>query len=145
MALAGPPALTAVLVPVGGAETRNYVFLYLALIAIIGVLGGLWPALVAAAVSFCLLDYFFVVPYYTLSISHTDDVLNLAIFVITGALVGVLASRRRRALLQAETLARQLREVNTELVRLNKEQAEAAQGAWDPLESTCRHASLSIL
>jgi K+-sensing histidine kinase KdpD len=129
MALAGPPALTAVLVPVGGAETRNYVFLYLALIAIIGVLGGLWPALVAAAVSFCLLDYFFVVPYYTLSISHADDVLNLAIFVITGALVGVLASRRRRALLQAETLARQLREVNTELVRLNKEQAEAAQGA----------------
>ena len=129
MALAGPAALTAVLVTVGGAETRNYVFLYLALIAIIGVLGGLWPALAAAAVSFCFVDYFFVVPYYTLSISHPEDVLNLAIFVVTGAVVGVLASRRRRALLEAETLTKQLREVNTELVRLNKEQAEAAQGA----------------
>jgi K+-sensing histidine kinase KdpD len=129
IALVGPAALTAVLVQLGGPETRTYVFLYLALIAIVGVLGGLWPALAAAAVSFSLVDYFFVAPYYTLSISHPDDVLNLAVFVVTAALVGLLASRRRRAFLEAETLTKQLREVNTELVRLNKEQAEAAQGA----------------
>src|SRR3977135_1559685 len=129
IALVGPAALTAVLVQLGGPETRTYVFLYLALIAIVGLLGGVWPALAAAAVSFSLVDYFFVAPYYTLSISHPDDVLNLAVFVVTAALVGLLASRRRRAFLEAETLTKQLREVNTELVRLNKEQAEAAQGA----------------
>jgi two-component system sensor histidine kinase KdpD len=48
---------------------------------------------------------------------------------VTAAVVGLLASRRRRALVESEALTRQLREVNTELVRLNKEQAEAAQAA----------------
>jgi K+-sensing histidine kinase KdpD len=128
-ALIGPLVLTTVLVQLGGTEKRNYVFLYLALIAIVGVVRGLWPALLAAAVSFPLLDYFFVVPYYTFTISRSEDLLNLLIFVVTASLVGVLASRRRRALLDSEALASQLREVNTELVRLNKEQAEAAQSA----------------
>src|SRR4029077_1922660 len=107
----------------------NYVFLYLALIAVVGVARGFWPALVAAIVSFALLDYYFVEPYYTFTISRPQDVLNLAIFLVTAGVVGILASRGRRALLESEALARQLREVNTELVRLNKEQAEAAQAA----------------
>ena len=128
-ALIGPPTLTAVLVQAVGTEKRNYVFLYLALIAIVGVLRGLWPALVAAAGSFFFVDYFFVAPYYTFSIARPEDMLNLAIFVVTAAVVGLLASRRRRALLESETLTGQLRDVNSELVRLNKEQAEAAQGA----------------
>jgi two-component system sensor histidine kinase KdpD len=128
-AVAGPVLLTAVLVQVTGAEKRNYVFLYMAVVAVVGVLRGLWPALLAAGLSFALLDYFFTVPYNTFTISSPEDVLNLTIFVITAGLVGVLASRGRRALLESEALARQLREANTELVRLNKEQAEAAQAA----------------
>ena len=128
-ALVGPALLTAVLVQVSGAEKRNYVFLYLGLVAVMGVARGLWPALLTAAVSFGFLDYFFVEPYYTFTISHTQDVVNLAVFVVTAILVGALASRRRRALLESEALARQLRDANSELVRLNKEQAEAAQAA----------------
>ncbi len=53
-ALVGPAVLTVVLVQVGGTEKRNYVFLYLGLMAIAGVLGGLWPALLSAVVSFAL-------------------------------------------------------------------------------------------
>jgi K+-sensing histidine kinase KdpD len=128
-ALAGPALLTAVLIQVSGAEKRNYVYLYLGLVAVVGVARGLWPALLAAVVSFAFLDYFFVEPYYTFTISHSQDVLNLSVFVITAILVGLLASRRRRALLDAEALARQLREANTELVHLNQEQATAAQAA----------------
>ena len=128
-AFVGPALLTAVLIPISGAEKRNYVFLYLGLVAAIGVVRGLWPALLTAAVSFAFLDYFFVEPYYTFTISRQQDVLNLLVFVVTASLVGVLASRRRRSLVESEALARQLREVNTELVRLNKEQAEAAQAA----------------
>jgi K+-sensing histidine kinase KdpD len=93
------------------------------------VAGDCKPALLAAVISFAPLDYFFVLPYYTFTISNSQDLLNLAVFVVTAALVGVLASRRRRALLESEALARQLREVNAELIRLNKEQAEAAQAA----------------
>lgn len=129
IALLGPAMLTAILAGVTGAEKRNYVFLYLGLIAVVGVLRGFWPALLAAVVSFGFLDYFYVEPYYTFTISHPQDFLNLIVFVVTASLVGVLASRRRRALLESEALAKQLRDVNTELVRLNKEQAEAAQAA----------------
>ncbi|HEY0831974.1 MAG TPA: ATP-binding protein [Candidatus Dormibacteraeota bacterium] len=129
LAVAGPAVLTAVLVQYGSTEKRNYLFLYLAVVAVVGVLRGLWPALLAGAVSFALLDYYFTVPYYTFTMSHPEDVVNLSVFVATAALVGILASRRRQALLHAEALARQLRDVNSELVRLNKEQAEAAQAA----------------
>ena len=129
IALVGPALLTAVLLGVTAAEKRNYVFLYLGLIAAVGVARGLWPALSAAVVSFAFLDYFFVPPYYTFTISDPQDLLNLVVFVATASLVGVLASRRRRALLESEALARQLRDVNAELVLLNKEQAEAAQAA----------------
>jgi K+-sensing histidine kinase KdpD len=129
LALAGPGLLTAVLVQLSSTEKRNYVFLYLGVVAVVGVLRGFWPALLAAAVSFALLDYFFTVPYYTFTMSQPGDVVNLLVFVAAAALVGVLASRRRQALLQAQALAQQLRDVNSELVRLNKEQAEAAQAA----------------
>jgi K+-sensing histidine kinase KdpD len=129
LALAGPGLLTAVLVQFGSTEKRNYVFLYLGVVAVVGVLRGFWPALLAAAVSFALLDYFFTVPYYTFTMSHPGDVVNLLVFVAAAALVGILASRRRQALLQAQALTQQLRDVNSELVRLNKEQAEAAQAA----------------
>ena len=129
LALAGPGILTAVLVQFSPTDKRNYVFLYLGVVAIVGVLRGFWPALLAAAVSFALLDYFFTVPYYTFTMSRPEDALNLLVFVVVAALVGILASRRRQALLQAEALTKQLRDVNSELIRLNKEQAEAAQAA----------------
>jgi two-component system sensor histidine kinase KdpD len=129
LALAGPGLLTAVLIQFSSTENRNYVFLYLGVVAVVGVLRGFWPALLAAAVSFALLDYFFTVPYYTFTMSQPWDVVNLLVFVAAAALVGVLASRRRQALLQAQAVTQQLRDVNSELVRLNKEQAEAAQAA----------------
>ena len=129
IALVGPAVLTAVLFGITVAEKRNYVFLYIGLIAAVGVARGLWPALLAAVVSFAFLDYFFVPPYYTFTISNQQDLLNLVVFVATASLVGVLASRRRRALLQSDAMAGQLREVNAELIHLKKEQAEAAQAA----------------
>ena len=129
LALAGPGVLTAVLVQFSPTDKRNYVFLYMGVIAVVAVIRGFWPALLSAALSFALLDYFFTAPYNTFTISQPGDVINLLVFVIAAALVGVLASRRRQALVRAEALTKQLREVNSELVRLNMEQAEAAQAA----------------
>jgi K+-sensing histidine kinase KdpD len=127
-AAAGPAILTAALVH-AGSDQRNYVFLYLGLVAVLGVLRGLWPALVAAAISFLLVDYFFIPPVETFTIASEQDVVNLLAFVATGGLVGLLASQRRRALLHAEALTRDLRQTNAELARLQKEQATAAQAA----------------
>jgi K+-sensing histidine kinase KdpD len=128
-AAAGPALLTAVLVKVGGTTQRDYIFVYLALVAVLGVLRGLWPALATAAVSFLLVDFYFVPPVGTLTIADEQDIVNLLAFVATAGGVGLLASQRRRALLHAETLARNLRQTNAELARLNKAQAAAAQAA----------------
>jgi K+-sensing histidine kinase KdpD len=81
VALAGPPVVTAVLVNFSNQIQRDYVFIYLGLVAIVGVFRGLWPALACAAMSFLLVDYFFVPPVATLvryirSVSATEVVLG---------------------------------------------------------------------
>jgi K+-sensing histidine kinase KdpD len=119
--------LTAVLVRLSGQQQRDYGFLYLGLVAVVGVVRGLWPALLTAAISFGLVDWFFVPPVGTWTIADEQDIVNLLAFLAVAGLVGLLANRRRETQLRAEALARQLREVNAELVRLNKEQAQAAQ------------------
>jgi two-component system sensor histidine kinase KdpD len=126
MAILAPVILTAVLLNVG-VQGLEYVFLYMGLVAAIAVFRGLIPSLVAAAASFLLVDYYFVKPLHTFTIADRQDVINLLTFFGTAGVVGVLASVRRRALLRAEALTRQLADANAELMRLNREQAEAAQ------------------
>jgi K+-sensing histidine kinase KdpD len=128
-AVVGPAILTAALVWAGGLVQRDYIFLYLGLVAVLGVMSGLWPAVMAAALSFLMVDFFFVPPVRTLTIADEQDVVNLLAFTATAAVVGLLTSLRRRALQQTEALARSLRQTNAELARLNREQARAAQAA----------------
>jgi two-component system sensor histidine kinase KdpD len=128
-AVLAPPALTVLLEQLSSPEKRNYVFFYLALVAVVAVFGGIGPALVAAAASFVLVDYYFVPPFHTLTIAEPEDTVNLFAFAVTAALVGLLAARRRQALIEAEEATRRLREANLELVRLNREQAAAAEAA----------------
>ncbi|HEX7262849.1 MAG TPA: ATP-binding protein [Candidatus Dormibacteraeota bacterium] len=125
-ALAGPALVTVILLRYSNQIQRDYIFIYLGLVAVVGVMRGLWPALASAAVSFFLVDYFFVPPVGQLTIADEQDIVNLIAFLVTASVVGFLASMRRRALLGAEALTRRLQETNTELIRLNKEQAEAA-------------------
>ncbi len=108
---------------------REYAYLYMAIVAVIAVARGLLPALLAAAVSFLLVDYFFVAPVHTLTIADETDLVNLALFFGTAGVIGYLAGRRRQAHLKAERLAAELRSTNAELIRLNREQAQAAQAA----------------
>jgi K+-sensing histidine kinase KdpD len=129
VAICGPLIVTAVLVRFSHQTQRDYVFIYLGLVAVVGVIRGLWPALLCAAISFLCVDWFFVQPLYTFTIADEQDIVNLFAFLAVAGVVGLLASRRRQGLLQSEALARQLQEANTELIRLNKEQAEAAISA----------------
>ena len=129
VAIGGPLIVTAVLVRFSHQTQRDYVFIYLGLVAVVGVIRGLWPALLCAAISFLCVDWFFVQPLYTFTIADEQDIVNLLAFLAVAGVVGLLASRRRQGLLHSEALARQLQEANTELIRLNKEQAEAASSA----------------
>lgn len=123
-----PAVLTAILLQTHLPQ-REYVFIYMAVVAVIAVVRGLWPALLAAAVSFLLVDYFFVPPARTLTIADEQDLVNLAIFFGTAGVVGFMAGRRREAQMRAEALAGELRSANAELIRLNRDQAAAAQAA----------------
>src|SRR6202022_2971354 len=76
-----------------------------------------------------LVDSFFVPPMRTLTIADEQDLVNLAIFFGTAGVVGFLAGRRRQAQIRAQALASELRHANAELVRLNRDQAAAAQAA----------------
>ena len=127
-AVAVPVLLTAVLAQTNSPQ-REYAYLYMAVVAVIAFLRGLWPALLAAAVSFLLFDYFFVPPVHTLTIADAQDLMNLAIFFGTAGVVGFIAGRRREAQMRAESLAHELKNANAELVRLNRDQAASAQAA----------------
>src|SRR3984893_13463664 len=129
VAIAGPAALPAILTHVQSGQSRDYAFLYLAVVAALGLTNGLLPALLAAAASFLLVDYYFVPPAHTLTIADETDLVNLLVFFGTSGLVGGLASRRRRAVLRAEALTRHLRDANTELERLYRNQEMAARTA----------------
>src|ERR1700741_2200157 len=80
LAIAGPVALTAILVQVDVGVSRDYAFVYLAVVAALGLLSGLGPALLAAGASFLLVDYFFVSPVHTLTIADETDLVNLLVF-----------------------------------------------------------------
>ena len=125
-ALLGPLALTVVLVPLGASHQRDYVFLYVGLVALLGVGLGLVPALLTAATSFLLVDWFFIPPLHALTIGGEQDLVYLTVLFGAAGLVGGVGSRRRRSQLAAEALTQQLRRANQELARLNREQAEAA-------------------
>lgn len=127
--VAAPLALTGVLVPLQIGQSRDFAFLYMAVVAVLGLFAGLTPALVAAGVSFLCVDFFFVEPVHTFTIADETDLVNLLVFFGTAGLVGGLSSRRLRAQRQAEALSRHLQQANDELQRLYREQEQSARVA----------------
>ena len=121
--------LTLALDRLPAADARAYVFLYLGIVVSLGLLAGLIPALIAAALSSVLADYFFVPPINSLSLANPGDVIYLVIFFATAGAVGGVAAQRRYSTITARALSRTLREANIELERLYREQAAAAKTA----------------
>lgn len=73
------------------------VLLYLALSVLVALVGGLWPALVAASTSFLMLNWFFTPPTGKFTIAESSNVAALLIFVAVAVGVAVVvdvAARR---------------------------------------------------
>lgn len=113
LALFGMPLLTFVLL-LAGAELSLASDLLLFLVAVIGValVGGLWPALLAAIFGSLLLNYYFTPPVRTFTIAERENLLALVVFLLVAAAVSTvvdLAARRTRdaarASADAQTLA----------------------------------------
>ncbi len=127
LAIVVPILLTPAILGLGASQPRDYVFVFSACVALFGIVAGLWPALVAAATSFVLADYYFVPPQHTFTFIDQFDTVNLAALVGTAVVVGGLADRRRRAQRRAEDLSERLSAATTELLRLHHEEREAAE------------------
>ncbi len=89
------------------------VLLFQLFVVIVAVVGGIWPALVAAVGAGFMLDFFFVEPLYTVTIADPLHLLALVIFIVVAVLVSIVvdqAARRaraaNRAAAEAETLSR---------------------------------------
>ncbi|WP_345764545.1 DUF4118 domain-containing protein [Diaminobutyricibacter sp. McL0608] len=113
LALIAGPLLTVLLVSLRSPESMTAdVLSYQLLVVLVALVGGIWPALFAALLSGITLDYFFVAPLYTITISEPLHLLALVLFLVIAALVSLVvdqAARRsraaKRATAEAELLA----------------------------------------
>ena len=114
LALGGLPLLT-----LGLANLRHHLglpsdlLLYLVLVVGVAIIGGWWPALIAAIGASLFVNWYFTPPFYTFTIAELQNVLALIVFlVVAGAVSWVVdvAARRRteagRSRSEAEALAR---------------------------------------
>lgn len=109
-----PAVLTTGLLLIGRGDVALATDAMLLLAGVVGValIGGLWPAVVAAIVSNLCLNYFFAPPVGRLTIAEAENVFALAVFVVVAVAVASvvdLAARRTtqayRARAEASTLA----------------------------------------
>jgi two-component system sensor histidine kinase KdpD len=78
---------------------------YLLPVVLSSLLWGLGPGALAALASFMALNYFFVSPFYTLFVHHTQDLLVLLVFLGVSITIGQLVGRVSKSL--SETTARE--------------------------------------
>ncbi|MFW8745840.1 DUF4118 domain-containing protein, partial [Mesorhizobium japonicum] len=91
VAVAGMPLLTLVLSTFRSRATLpTDVLLFQLLVVVVALVGGIWPALLAAIVAGFLLDFFFLPPLYVIRIQDPLHSVALAIFVAVAALVSVV-------------------------------------------------------
>jgi two-component system, OmpR family, sensor histidine kinase KdpD len=110
----GLPVLVAITVPFRSSLVLSTdLLVYLAVVLAIAALGGRVVAVVAAVLASLLLNWFFVLPYHTLTIAQPQNVVSLLVFVglaiAVGSLVDIAARRAhesQRARIEATALAR---------------------------------------
>ncbi len=101
LTIIGLPFMTWALTAVRSPESlTSDVLAYQLFVVIVALVGGIWPALLAAiGAGFCL-DFFFVAPLYEIRIAEPSHLISLLIFLAVGAAVSVVvdqAARRSRA------------------------------------------------
>jgi two-component system sensor histidine kinase KdpD len=115
--LAAAAVMLAILVPIcassrGSVSLGSDMLLFLLAVVIVSLIGGFYPAFAAAIVASLLLNYYFVPPIHTFTISQRDNLLALIVFIVIASLVSRvvdLAARRNseaaRSNAEAETLS----------------------------------------
>jgi two-component system, OmpR family, sensor histidine kinase KdpD len=114
IALIGIPLLTLVLVPLRShINLSTDMLLFLVLVIVVAVVGGLWPALLAAVVASLAVNWYFTEPLHTFTIAEGQNLVALATFLVVATIVSTLVTQLSRrsadslhARAEAEALAR---------------------------------------
>ena len=77
------------------------ILLFLLAVVIVSLVGGFWPALAAAVAASLLLNYYFVPPIHTFTISESDNFLALVVFILIAVLVSRVVDRAARRTVEA--------------------------------------------
>lgn len=97
LALLCGPLLTWLLVSARSEESFTAdVLSYQLLVVIVALVGGIWPALFAAVLSGITLDYYFVEPFYTVTITEPSHFLAIVLYVVNASLVSFVVDRAAR-------------------------------------------------
>ncbi|RFA15342.1 histidine kinase [Subtercola boreus] len=105
VALVGGPLVTWLLVALRSDDSiTSDVLTYQLLVVVVALIGGFGPALFAALLSGLTLDFFFVAPVYTITVTEPVHLVALGLYVLNAVLVSVVvdqAARRSRAAARA--------------------------------------------
>lgn len=114
----------------------DIVMLYLLVIMIVASRFGRGPSVLAAFLSVASYDFFFIPPYYTLTVSDVRHMLTFLVMFLTGLVISGLTLRIRRQ----EQQARSREEQTSALYALSRELA-AAPDEQRVCEAVARHAA----
>ncbi|HET7143509.1 MAG TPA: ATP-binding protein [Anaerolineales bacterium] len=111
-----------------GLDTTLVALLYLIPLGLITAFWGLGPGITSALITFLALNYFFIPPYYTLSVHRPTDVVILVVFLVVAVVISQLVGRMQAGLIAAnarEREATQLYELSVALTGLHNDHAIA--------------------
>ncbi|MCC6847772.1 MAG: DUF4118 domain-containing protein [Deltaproteobacteria bacterium] len=107
---------------------------FLAGVLLVAVVAGLGPSIVASFVSLLVYDFFFVDPRFTFTVTKSQDVLSLLVFLLVAILTSQLTARAR-----AQAALARHREKHTAALYTFARQIAAAVGLDDLLPIVVRH------
>jgi signal transduction histidine kinase len=100
--VAGLPLLTAALVAgQRGLSLADDLLIYLVAVVAVAVVGGFWPAVLAAVTSSLLLNWYFTRPVHTLTIADPQNLLALMLFITVAVTVSSVVHLAAHRALQA--------------------------------------------
>ncbi|WP_329082767.1 MULTISPECIES: DUF4118 domain-containing protein [unclassified Streptosporangium] len=100
LAILGLPLLTLALHPFrGDVNLPSDILLFLLMVVVVALAGGMWPAVTAAVLGFLLLNYFFTAPVDRFTIADPENLFALSVYVLVAVMVSAVvdvAARRTR-------------------------------------------------
>ena len=93
VAVAGPVLATLLGSAISPGRTGVPALLFLVAVVAAAAVARLWPALLSAAISFVLLDYYFTPPFHTFRVGKGENLVALAVFMVVAVAVSAAIAR----------------------------------------------------